>query len=179
MLRILIAEDDPTTASTLQHLIEENALYTVIGVADDAPSAFALASAKNPHVALLDLELARGTTGFAAAAQLKELGVLCLFVTGKAPDFAMTDLAIGCLAKPLTADDLHVALCIAEDMLRGRSMARRRLPPNLTLYGQPPSSDNLPCPTEPPPAIKPKPPSLKRRLIHWLNALGSDPGPRG
>ena len=174
MLRILIAEDDPTTASTLQHLVEENPLYTVVGVADDASSAFALASAENPHVALLDLELARGSTGFAAAAQLKELGILCLFVSGKAPDIVMADLAIGCLAKPFTGDHLHLALSIADDTLRGRSAGRTRLPPNFTLYSE---HSSLACPRRPDgavPAVQPSRYSIKRRLLYWLMALGSD-----
>jgi CheY-like chemotaxis protein len=174
MLRILIAEDDPTTASTLQHLVEENPLYTVIGVAYDAPSAFALASAENPHVALLDLELARGSTGFAAAAQLKELGVICLFVSGKAPDIVMADLAIGCLSKPFTADDLHLALSIADDAVRGRSAGRTRLPVNLTLYDARSLPDRSYGTGEAVPAIQPSRYSFKRRLLYWMMALGSD-----
>ena len=174
MLRILIAEDDPTVASTLQHLIEENPLYSVVGVAEDAQAAIELASIAAPDIALLDLQLARGSTGFAAASQLGELGIMCLFVSGKAPDIAMTDLAIGCLAKPFTADDLHVALSIAEDMLRGRPPKRSRLPANLTLYGGSEPTDELGDSIKTESEIRPTRPSFKTRLIYWLNALGSD-----
>lgn len=149
-------------------------LYIVVGVADDAPSAFALASAENPHVALLDLELARGSTGFAAAAQFKELGVICLFVSGKAPDIVMADLAIGCLANPFTGDELHLALSIADDVLRGRSTGRSRFPPNLTLYDARSLPDRLCRPGEPVPLIQQSRYSIKRRTFYWLMALGSN-----
>ena len=174
MLRILIAEDDPTVASTLQHLIEENPLYSVVGVAEDAQAAIELASAAGPDIALLDLQLAGGSTGFAAAAQMRELGVMCLFVSGKAPDMAMTDLAIGCLAKPFTADDLHVSLLITEDMLRGRPPARSRLPANLTLYGHSVPSEQQTSSGDSEPGFQTSRPSFKTRLVYWLNALGSD-----
>ena len=174
MLRILIAEDDATVASTLQHLIEENPLYSVVGIVDGAEAAIKLASEVLPDLALLDLQLAGGSTGFAAAAQLGELGIMCLFVSGKAPAFEMTDLAIGCLAKPFTADDLHVSLSIAEDMLRDRAFARSRLPGNLTLYGGSVPSEDSGSSDQTQPEIRPTRPSFKTRLIYWLNALGSD-----
>lgn len=174
MLRILIVEDDFNVASTLQHMIEENMLFSVVGVVGDAESAVRVASEVNPDIALVDLQLARGTTGFAAAAKLQDLGVMCLFVTGKAPAFAMADLAIGCLAKPFTADDLHVSLAIAEDKLRGRVAFRTRMPANLTLY------DDLTAPQVPrsagsdQPAFTRSRPSLKMRVIHWLIGMSGD-----
>ena len=48
MLRILIVEDVPEVASALQYLIEENALYQVIGIADDAQSALAAVADYDP-----------------------------------------------------------------------------------------------------------------------------------
>ena len=91
---------------------------------------------------------------------------MCLFVTGKAPAFVMADLALGCLAKPFTADDLHVALAIAENRLRGRVASRTKLPANLTLYedltaGRVQSSAR----TDEPALIRSRP-SLKMRVIH-------------
>jgi len=46
----------------------------------------------------------------------------------------MVDLAIGCLAKPFTADELHRLLALSEDILRGRETLRSKVPLNLTLY---------------------------------------------
>ena len=70
--------------------------------------------------------------------KLHDLGVLCLFTTGKAPSFPMPDLALGCLVKPFSEDDLVRALKTAEDMLRGREGLRLRAgrPDNLRLYAE-------------------------------------------
>ena len=174
MLRILIVEDDLNVASMLRHIIEENMLFSVVGVVDDAESAVRLASEVNPDIALVDLKLARGTTGFAAAAKLQDLGVMCLFVTGKAPDFAMADLAIGCLAKPFTTDDLHVALSIAESKLYGRIAFRTKLPSNLTLYEDLTAGELQSSTRTYEPALIRSRRSLKMRVIHWVIGLGRD-----
>ena len=135
MLRILIVEDVPEIASALQYLIEGNACYQVVGIADDAQSALAAVADHGPDLVLLDLHLARGTSGFTVAAKLAEWQIMCLFISGKAPQFSMPDLAIGCLAKPFTHDDVHRSLAIAEDLLRGHETVRSKMPPNLKLYG--------------------------------------------
>lgn len=138
MLRILIVEDEPLFAQTLKHLVELNPLYEVIAVAEDSASALAAVEARQPDLALIDLQLANGTTGFPVAVKLHELGVLCLFTTGKAPSFPMPDLAIGCLVKPFSQDDLVRALTMAEDMLRGRQglQLRPNRPDNLRVYAE-------------------------------------------
>ncbi len=138
MLRILIVEDEPLFAQTLKHLVELNPLYEVIAVADDSASALAAVAERAPDLALIDLQLANGTTGFPVAVKLHELGVLCLFTTGKAPSFPMPDLAIGCLVKPFSQDDLVRALTMAEDMLRGRQglQLRPNRPDNLRVYAE-------------------------------------------
>jgi CheY-like chemotaxis protein len=138
MLSILIVEDEPLFAQTLKHLVELNPLYRVTGVAEDSAGALALAEAERPDLALVDLQLAHGSTGFSVAARLHDLGVACLFTSGKAPDFPMPDLAFGCLVKPFTEEDLVRALGMAEDMLRGREGLRLRpgRPGNLRLFAE-------------------------------------------
>ncbi|MGI8981434.1 MAG: response regulator [Pirellulaceae bacterium] len=162
VLRILIVEDDPELAATLQYLIEENAYYQVVGTAADADSAIAAAEVHDPDLVLLDLHLANGSTGFMVAVRLVDLGIPALFVSGKAPNFPMRDLALGCLAKPVTADDVHCSIAIVEDILRGRETMRTKLPPNLTLYGK-----GLDTPEEQSGFI-PSHPSLKTRIEHWI-----------
>ena len=103
MLKILIVEDDSQLAVTLKYLVEDNPRYRVMAIAEDADGAIAATDAHQPDLVLLDLHLAHGTTGFSVAARLNDLGVPCLFVSGKAPRFPMPDLAIGCLMKPFTA----------------------------------------------------------------------------
>ena len=163
MLRILVVEDDLQLATTLKYLVEDNPRYRVVATADDADSAIAAAEAHDPDLVLLDLHLAHGSTGFPVAVRLNALGVACLFVSGKAPRFAMPDLAIGCLMKPFTAEDVHRSLAMAEDLLRGRETLRPKVPQNLMLYE---AVEERP-PVEP--GFIPSKPSFRTRLEHWLS----------
>jgi response regulator of citrate/malate metabolism len=164
VLRILVVEDDLQLATTLKYLVEDNPRYRVVATADDAESAIAAAEEHDPDLVLLDLHLAHGSTGFPVAVRLNDLGVACLFVSGKAPRFAMPDLALGCLMKPFTAEDVHRSLAMAEDMLRGRETLRPRLPLNLTLYE--PSAEPAVLPE---PGFIPSKRSLRTRLEHWIS----------
>ena len=89
VLNILIVEDEPLLADTLRrlielnplfaqtlrHLVELNPLYEVTAVAADSASALAAVEERTPDLALVDLQLANGTTGFPVAVKLNELGV--------------------------------------------------------------------------------------------------------
>ena len=143
MLNILIVEDDSQLAVTLKYLVEDNPRYRVIAMADDAETAIAFLETHEPDLVLLDLHLAHGSTGFSVAVRLNDLGVPCLFVSGKAPRFPMPDLALGCLMKPFTAEDVHRSLAAAEDLLRGRKTHRPKIPENLTLYD--PKDEQVPA----------------------------------
>jgi two-component system, response regulator PdtaR len=171
VLKILIVEDDSQLATTLKYLVEDNPRYRVVALADDVDSAIAAAELHQPDFALVDLHLARGSTGFAVAVRLGDFDVPCLFVSGKAPSFPMPDLALGCLMKPFTADDVHRSLAMAEDLLRGRETLRPRLPANLTLY-----EADQPQPLAEPGYI-PSRRSLKTRLEHWITGCQSSIAP--
>lgn len=163
MLRILVVEDDTQLATTVKYLIEDNPRYRVVAIAEDADSAIAAAERHKPHFALVDLRLANGTTGFSVAVRLSDFDVPCLFVSGRAPAFAMPDLALGCLLKPFTAEDVHRALALAEDKLRGRDALRVRLPRNLLIYDE----------AEPPvetAGFIPSRPSFRTRFTNWISA---------
>ncbi len=162
MLRILVVEDDVQLAATLKYLIEDNPRYRVVGLAEDADGAIAAVDEHDPDIVLLDLHLARGTTGFPVAVRLNERGVPCLFVSGKAPSFPMPDLALGCLMKPFTAEDVHRSLAMAEDLLRGRETVRPRPPTNLTIY-----ETSRPV-EDAQPGYVPSKRSLFTRLEHWI-----------
>jgi DNA-binding NarL/FixJ family response regulator len=163
VLRILVVEDDSQLAITLKYLIEDNPRYRVVASANDADTAIAAAEEHDPDLVLLDLHLANATTGFSVAVRLNDLGVPCLFVSGKAPRFPMPDLALGCLMKPFTAEDVHRSLAMAEDLLRGRETLRPRLPENLMIYEP---LDEAP-PIEP--GYIPSKPSFRTRLEHWIS----------
>lgn len=163
VLKILIVEDDSQLATTLKYLVEDNPRYRVVAVVDDCDQAIAAAEAHDPDLALVDLRLARGNTGFAVAVRLGDYGVPCLFVTGRAPDFPMPDLALGVLLKPFTAEDVHRSLAAAEDMMRGRETLRPKMPLNLQLYDKIIEGEAL---AEP--GFIPSRRSFKTRLEHWI-----------
>jgi hypothetical protein len=77
----------------------------------------------------------------------------------------MPDLALGCLMKPFTAEDVHRSLAAAEDLMRGREALRQRMPVNLTLYDQ---VEELRSSDEVQPGFIPSRRSLKTRLEHWI-----------
>lgn len=174
MLRILIVEDDTQLATTLKYLVEDNPRYRVVGIAEDAESAIAAADEHDPDLVLLDLHLANGSTGFSVAACLAQQGVPCLFVSGKAPTFPMPDLALGCLMKPFTAEEVHRSLAMSEDVLRGRETLRPKPPHNLTFYQE--AEPVMPAPLPEPGFIRSRP-SLRTRLEHWVagRSAGSAP----
>jgi DNA-binding NarL/FixJ family response regulator len=169
VLRILIVEDDSQLATTLKYLVEDNPRYRVVGLADDADSAIARAESDDPDIALVDLHLARGSTGFSVAVRLAEMEIPVLFVSGKAPSFPMPDLALGCLMKPFTAEDVHRSLGMAEDILRGRETLRPKIPENLTLYEQAEEPSREQAHVEHNGFI-PSRPSFKTRLEHWISS---------
>jgi DNA-binding response OmpR family regulator len=162
VLKILIVEDDSQLATTLKYLVEDNPRYRVVAIADDADNAVAAAEYHNPDLALVDLHLARGSTGFSVAVRLSDFEVPCFFVSGKAPSFPMPDLALGCLMKPFTAEEVHRALNLAEDKLRGRETVRPRIPQNLQIYDEPDHADAGE------PGFIPSKPSLRTRIEHWI-----------
>ena len=165
MLRILIVEDDSQLAMTLKYLVEDNPRYQVVAISDDLNSSLEAAAEHRPDLALVDLRLAHGTTGFSVAVRLADDDIPVLFVTGKAPDFPMPDLALGCLMKPFTAEDVHRSLAMAEDMMRGRQTFRLKPPRNLTLYSANIEEEPI-VPQQP--GFIPSRRSLKTRLEHWI-----------
>ena len=149
MLRILVVEDNPR--------------YRVVARADDLDTAVAAAEEHNPDLALVDLQLARGSTGFSVAVRLGDYDIPCMFVTGNSPGFPMPDLALGCLMKPFTAEDVHRSLAMAEDLLRGRETLRPKVPHNLMIY----EATEQPVVTEP--GFIPSKASFRTRLEHWIS----------
>ena len=168
MLKILIVEDDAQLATTLKYLVEDNPRYRVVARADDLDSAVSAAEEHNPDLALVDLQLARGSTGFSVAVRLGDYDIPCLFVTGNSPGFPMPDLALGCLLKPFTAEDVHRSLAMAEDVMRGRETLRPKLPSNLLIYdglgdeGMDDEAGSIE------PGFIPSRRSFKTRIEHWI-----------
>jgi len=73
-------------------------------------------------------------------------------------------LALGCLQKPFTAEDVHRSLGMAEDLMRGRETLRPKIPANLTLYDSVIGGDEDGMQ----PGFIPSRRSFKTRLEHWI-----------
>ncbi|QJE72519.1 response regulator [Aerophototrophica crusticola] len=80
--RVLIVEDDAVTALMLQNVLSDMGCE-ICGLASTAPRAVALADYHRPDVALVDVRLAKGTDGLAAAKEMRDfLKLDVLLMTG-------------------------------------------------------------------------------------------------
>ena len=106
---VLIVEDEALVALYLEDALESLG-YRCCGVTDTADEALALARAYKPAAALIDVGLRGGRDGISLAADLAELGVTVIFLTGSAD--AQTRARAeevrphGILSKPCTEQDL-------------------------------------------------------------------------
>lgn len=132
MMRVLIVEDEALVAMEIESMLSM-AGHDPIGLADDLATAIAAADADRPDLALVDMQLARGSNGLEVAAAFKARGIPVMFATGNCPRERGRDLAIGCLHKPFTDHTLAAAIGAASAVLGGR--AAPALPPSLHLYG--------------------------------------------
>jgi DNA-binding NarL/FixJ family response regulator len=176
MLKILIVEDDELFAVTLRHLVELNPLYQVTAVVRDTETATASVADRHPDLALVDLHLANGDSGYHVAEKLVEADVACLFITGEPPREALPELAVGCLVKPFGEGELSQALRSAEDMIRGRQPLHLRAnrPDNLRLYGDTAYDEAPPAGSAHEPsgsAEAPEETPAKARLLGWVRSL--------
>jgi DNA-binding response OmpR family regulator len=130
-LRIVIVEDEALLAMTMEDSLIE-AGHEVLGVADDLASAVALAARTDPELALVDVQLLRGSSGIDVAAHLNGRGIPCLFVTGNCPADHGRAFALGCLHKPSDERSLLAAVASAGALIGGEPPPA--LPPGMHLY---------------------------------------------
>jgi DNA-binding response OmpR family regulator len=111
-LKVLVVEDEPLLAMELEGHLRELG-QEVIGLAEDAEQALALASGAGPQLALVDLNLRDGLTGpQIARALVEQYGTIVVFVTaspGQIPDDYAG--ALGALVKP--CDPMSISQLIA------------------------------------------------------------------
>jgi CheY-like chemotaxis protein len=175
MFKILIVEDDEKFAVILRQLIELNPLYEVTAIAPDAETAISCIEDRLPDLALVDLQLAHGDSGYDVAELLVDADVACLVLTGAPPEHDAPDLAVGCLVKPFGEGELSHALRCAEDRIRGREPLNLRAnrPNNLTLYddGAYDELEALGGSDEPQDGISNSGTPAKARLLGWVNGI--------
>ncbi|KAA0577001.1 response regulator [Azospirillum sp. B21] len=101
-MKILIIEDEYLIAEGVS-LTLQSAGHEVTGVAEDLPSALALARQHPPDMAFVDIKLANGSNGLDVARELKALGIACVFATGNPPNKAQAGgVGLGYIAKPFS-----------------------------------------------------------------------------
>ncbi|MBO9102239.1 MULTISPECIES: response regulator [Rhizobium] len=105
-LRVMIVEDEMLLALDLEDMLLD-AGYTVVGQASDMPQALAIAESVDGgiDVAIMDINLARGSNGVATAAALRQRwNIPSLFVSGNLDErtrhMAMQWQPIGFVGKP-------------------------------------------------------------------------------
>ena len=130
-MRVLIVEDEALVAMEIEGMLGL-AGHEAVAQADDLPSAVEAAEAAKPDLALVDIQLAQGTSGLEVAAALKQRGIPVVFATGNCPETQGRDVALGCLHKPITDRSLAGAIAAAEALLAGRQPPA--LPSAMHLY---------------------------------------------
>jgi len=120
-MKILIVEDEALIAMNIQDVLEENG-HEVVEIADNEASALAAAARLKPELALVDMRLVGGDSGLSVAQKLASTGISVVFATGNCPAAAIEGVAIGCLHKPLSDEQIAAGILVAD--------ARRRQIPN-------------------------------------------------
>lgn len=111
-LRLYCIEDNPLIVFHLEQLIED-AGHVFVGSADSFSELKADFEAAEIDGALVDIDLADGSTGPEAAAWLKARGIPSLFVTGQ-EDIAerYSGLTRGVIVKPIASAEFHDKLTL-------------------------------------------------------------------
>jgi len=133
-MRIIIVEDDPMVALALKMFLAELG-HTVVGTAADTIGAVRIIKdGRIADLAIVDLHLARGSSGIETAVQIRHLcGMASVFLTGDAEGArAGQHAALGCLAKPVTGLRLATALNAVEALVQGRGP--QGIPDDLELF---------------------------------------------
>ncbi|WP_152044570.1 response regulator [Aureimonas psammosilenae] len=116
-LRILIVEDELILAMDLEDVLTD-AGYEVVGLAADMHQALKIAASEKPDIAIMDVNLARGTNGVETARRLRlDLDVPSLFVSGNLDPKTRANAAdckpLGFVPKPFSHNDLLAHLKMA------------------------------------------------------------------
>ena len=123
--RVILAEDEMLIALTIQDILEDNG-YSVCDIAMTAQDVVEGAARHRPAIALVDVNLARGSNGLDAIGPLNGLGVPAVVVSGHAsPKDAQAAGARGMISKPFDGRDL---IQMIEYVLRGPGPGGARPP---------------------------------------------------
>jgi DNA-binding response OmpR family regulator len=119
VLRVLIAEDELLIADMIEGTLTANG-YEVCGIARTVDEAVALGELHEPHLAVLDVRLAKGGHGPEIARRLRSKGKFgVLYATGTDARDSTLTLADGeaLIVKPYRNEDLLRAFAIVREIV--------------------------------------------------------------
>ncbi len=115
-LRVLIAEDDPLVAVTLQDQVSKLG-HDVVAVASDGEEAVTMARQERPDIAILDIKMPNRDGISAAEEIVRELDLPILMLTAYSErPLVLRAAEAGALAyllKPVAAEEIAAALALA------------------------------------------------------------------
>ena len=115
--KVLIVDDDRTTATVMQLYLEKYG-YDVVGIALDGKDAISMARELHPDLVLMDIYLGKGLDGISAAEIIsKHFGIGIIFVTAHADEKTLERakqvVPLGYINKPIRDTDLNTTLELA------------------------------------------------------------------
>lgn len=130
MRKVILADDEIVILNGLRKLIRwEELNLELVGTATDGEELFALIKEKRPHLVISDIKMPKAT-GLEVLKQLKEEGqedTRFIFISGfEEFSFAREAIALGAvdyLLKPVSREDLKLAIKKATDQIEERSAA--------------------------------------------------------
>ncbi len=105
-LRVFYLEDNPLIVFHVEQMIEDLG-HVFVGSTDSFEGIERYVAAVRIDVALVDIDLADGSTGPQAAAWLQARGIPAIFVTGQEQTAAQhRDVCMAVIAKPISRSEL-------------------------------------------------------------------------
>lgn len=123
--RILLVEDEAIVAWDIAETVTRLG-YVIVGTADTAEQAVALAESQSPDLILMDIRLSGPEDGIAAAAAIRaRTGLRVIYLTAHGDVATMRRAAatepLGYILKPFSPEGLRNGLALAGRMLADRS----------------------------------------------------------
>jgi DNA-binding response OmpR family regulator len=115
----MIVEDEALVSILLRDELQK-AGYKVLDLTDRLDAALEVAKAEKPHLALVNVRLARGDDGIELSKHLKGLGIPVLLISGQVSRASSAKtVAIGSMPKPYEPDEMVLAVAYLLARLNG------------------------------------------------------------
>ena len=116
---LMIVEDEALVSILLRDELQK-AGYKVLDLTDRLDAALEVAKAEKPHLALVNVRLARGDDGIELSKHLKRLGIPVLLISGQVSRASSAKtVAIGSMPKPYEPEEMVLAVAYLLARLNG------------------------------------------------------------